>query len=573
MGVDYFRVRKKTNTYTDALVAQGLADLVVDISFQADVERRVEIIDEGEVFAIKMVPSFEQTELNRWEANPGYRYIKVKNDDAEAPLGAIDYEREREVEKVYKESQKTNTRKNKKEREILREQGLEGLPPEPIYDLPVLKTFNSMRMGSDAYNKLYRAISDNEGIKEILVHKLSQFGLAGAINQGGDDSHLQNTVSSLQLFNPIAGKGINRPKPDSTSPASISSKLVDWFEEWMKYRALHLGLISYNCGNDGKDTKVMVLAPGEISIDQVSFLRDDLLKKKIWGKTSTWLDIQVALVLVKTLIEHSEELNPGGKFVKLRGRRPNKVIKGFFSTYFKNLGTASAVINISFVGLPGWFPVANSEQAKDWLAILKEHENCLKSLDERYSSDVPLLMKYRDFLSSGEWMEFLDFLALYANHYMQLKAQNKWVEAFTTINLRRLFMRISETTKEIIENQGFRNIATAIRKATINAQIRKSITGKSPFEIRYGLAQNWKRKAKFKRELIIELSSFVQEYNNENARHAEQNKETRKNITTQDLEQVIELIENDKYGSELVCMLLLSFGYALEPKEAQENKI
>lgn len=134
-------------------------------------------------------------------------------------------------------------------------------------------------------------------------------------------------------------------------------------------------------------------------------------------------------------------------------------------------------------------------------------------------------------------------------------------------------MRISETTKEIIENQGFRNIATAIRKATINAQIRKSITGKSPFEIRYGLAQNWKRKAKFKRELIIELSSFVQEYNNENARHAEQNKETRKNITTQDLEQVIELIENDKYGSELVCMLLLSFGYALEPKEAQENKI
>jgi hypothetical protein len=120
--------------------------------------------------------------------------------------------------------------------------------------------------------------------------------------------------------------------------------------------------------------------------------------------------------------------------------------------------------------------------------------------------------------------------------------------------------------EEIIDNAGFINIATAIRKATINQQYQKSITGANPFEIRYSLAQDWKRRANYPEQFIVALSDFVQSYNAENARHAEQKVGSKRaDITIEDLKQVVALI--DKNGSELVGMLLLAFGYARDPKD------
>lgn len=567
MEVERLEVLKKTGSYADALIAQGLADLMVEITEQNDIDREIKLVDAGEKYLIKMNPGLKASEMEDWEPSAGYSYLKVKSDDETAPLTAIDYEQAKEVEKIYRAALKTI--ENPKLKGKVKEQGIE-LPPEPPRDLPVWKTFNSMRMGSDAYNKLYLLINVLDDFNELVVAKLASFGWPLKSASNVKEGELQKVVSPLQLFNPVSGKGVNRPKPDSTSPGSLTAKLVDWFEEWMKYRAMHHSMVSYNCGNDGKDTKAMVIAPGEIGASLVKKLRDELLGQRIWGSTSVWVEIQAAIELTRQLINHSQELHyeDGMSF---EGARPNNIIKGFYSAYFKNLGTASAVMNLSFIGLPGWLPINNYQDANDWLEILAEHEKCIKSLNENKSSDVPLLQKYRDYISTGDIKEFLDFLALYAVHLMQRKAQNKWAQPFTTTNLRRLFMN---ETKEIIETPGFQNIATAIRKATINAQIRKSMTGKSPFEIRYGLAQNWKRKAKFKGQFIAELADFVQEYNNETARHAELGKEMRKYVTTEDLTQVIELIENDKYGSELVCMLLLAFGYALEPKEDNkgENK-
>ena len=114
-------------------------------------------------------------------------------------------------------------------------------------------------------------------------------------------------------------------------------------------------------------------------------------------------------------------------------------------------------------------------------------------------------------------------------------------------------------------------MATAVRKATINQQYQKSITGTSLFEIRYGLAQDWKRRVRYPQQFICALSDFIQSFNSENARHAEQGKKTRANVTTEDLEQVISLIE--KHGSELVGMLLLAFGYARDPHEPETPSV
>lgn len=134
---------------------------------------------------------------------------------------------------------------------------------------------------------------------------------------------------------------------------------------------------------------------------------------------------------------------------------------------------------------------------------------------------------------------------------------------------------MSYSLKEIVENEGFLNIARAIRRATVNAQYRKA-SGSQVFEIHYGLAQEWKRKVKYREQFVMALSEFVQEYNAENARHAEQiaknperGKERRESISINDLNEVISLTE--KFGSELVGMLLLAYGYAKEENKGKED--
>ncbi|QNB46147.1 hypothetical protein BR63_07370 [Thermanaerosceptrum fracticalcis] len=562
MSKGEFQVLKKTGTYADALVAIGLADLLG--SFEHDgVTRKTRIVDEGEVYTIKISPELSIEEILKWKRDPGYIYIRIKKTDPVPPgFPWYDYEGEKEVEKNYQEFQKTTARKGKQIGKAMQEQGV--IPPsKPKDDLSIMKIFNSMRMGSNAYNQLFQAILETDDMSSILLNKLSRFGFQNIkeVNQNNDDK-LHNAVSTLQLFNPVAGKGVHRPKPDSSSPSSISPKLLDWFEEWMKFRAMHIGLLAYNTGNDGKDTKVMVIAPGDISTKNLKTLRDDLLSERIRG--SVWLDIQASLNITEKLIKHSEEFQQGTGSIKLAGRTPKDIIRGIYNTYFKNLGTASAVMNVSFLGMPDWFQVHNHQDAEDWLGILAEHKKCLRTLDESHSNDIALLLTYRDFLSTGDYRTFFDFLAAYGAHFIQCQVQKKHAQAFTTQNLRRIFM---SDFKEIIENHGFLNIATAIRKSTISPQIRKSMTGKAPFEIQYGLAQKWKRKVKFQNEFITELSEFVQSYNAENTKRMEQGKETRKNITTEDLNQVFTLIKH--YGSELVGMLLLAYGYAREPREEE----
>ena len=82
------------------------------------------------------------------------------------------------------------------------------------------------------------------------------------------------------------------------------------------------------------------------------------------------------------------------------------------------------------------------------------------------------------------------------------------------------------------------------------------------------MAQDWKRVVEQPDKLVAAISDFVQQYNAENARHAEESRERRSNVTTKDLDNVLDLIKNhDPY---LVGMLLLAYGYARDVKEKDQ---
>ena len=566
------RVPKTTQTYADVLYTLGLADLMAIVGLEDIEPRQVGIKDVGDSYVVAVNRPLNPDLVKNKPVIPGYPYLILKSGSTNAPVGGelVDYEHEKMIEQVYKKYLESSGKSKKgKKTDVNLEQ--EAEPPKPRSDLQVLKTFNSMRMGSDIYNKLHNAIRKESQMGYVIWRRLSMLSEEKSEEPVTEDfkepEELLSLATSLQLFNPIAGKGIHRPKPDGTGLGSFPKLWVDWFSEWMKIRAMHIGMSSYRVGDD---TKIMVMTPGDIPLHEIKALRRELLKERLYG--SIKLEIGASLFLAEMLVKHSEEYDKGTGTVQLRNRRPNQVLKGVYTAYFKNLGNASAVMNLSFLGLPGWLPVASKEDAEALIEILEEHRLCLSAPDESHSDEVFLLAQYRDFLSGGKLDDLLVFLADFGPFVMQRIDKKKWVKRFTIPNLRRLLMAYDAEDKEIklqeiFDNQGFLNLATAIRKATVSAQFRKA-QGTDAFNIHYSLAQEWKRKVKFKNELVVKISDFVQQYNEENARHAEQDKERRKNITTEDLNQVFQLI--DSKGHELVGMLLLAYGYAREPREEQE---
>ena len=125
-------------------------------------------------------------------------------------------------------------------------------------------------------------------------------------------------------------------------------------------------------------------------------------------------------------------------------------------------------------------------------------------------------------------------------------------------------MRNEKELTPIIKSEGFQNIARAIRQSTVTLQYMAR-SGNPPYDIRYGLGQELRRKANYPDEFIQELGDFLHSFNAENARVAEVSSERdrrfrRKSVRVDDITEIVQLI--DEHGAQTVCHLLLAFGYA-----------
>ncbi|OPY55379.1 MAG: hypothetical protein A4E49_00446 [Methanosaeta sp. PtaU1.Bin112] len=555
-----FNVQKETNTYADALLAVGTADLLNEIYGD---EARTSIKDKGDSFEIEVSSPEGLEHLDRYtRLDIGYPFVKQKEDE-KIPSGVeniFDYPKNKQIEDAYIKFEKTAGKKKNKIANNMVDAGLDK-PPAPDPSLKLHKILASMRKGWKSDKEFCEYfINNREKVTRLAADNLKR--MAGSCSERCSEDELDKIVSGSQILLPIGGKGVNRPKPDSTGKSGLPSDFIDWFSEWMKYRGMFKFLLPYR---NGDDFKFFVITPKEISYNALMAIHKELFDENLWGGIK--LDIRATLDLAKILIMHSKEYDKEkGSFMMLK-KRPNQIIEGLSQAYFKSLGTAAALMNYSFLGLPGWFAIDDNETAHNFMKIIDEHEKCISPLQDDISSDIPLLQEYRSFLSSGDYRYFLEFLALYGPYIIQRRERNKWVMQFTVQNLRRIFM-VKKDYSEIISNEGFLNLATAIRKATVSAQYRKA-QGNREWDIKYGLAQDWKRVVEQPEKLIIAISDFVQQYNAENARHAEEARERRSNVTTKDLNQVLDLIKN--YDSDLVGMLLLAYGYARDVKEKDET--
>jgi hypothetical protein len=558
MEVRSLRLPKKTGTYADSLAVAGLERL---LDLLGAGHSRIE--DRGGFYGLILESpvQLEDLDYESIRSSPGYPYVKLKNNSPE-PLGHIDYQAERERLLNYRELRNSLMKKGsltERDREQLRQ--AEPRPRWYLYqNVNVLKGFGP-------YNKLYEKMeaSSPEEFAQALREKLSMLATNG---EGGSNGRaFDPKVTAVQVFTPAVGKGLNAVKTSLSAASSLPNNFVDWFDEYLKY----LGLSTVaNARAVGDDIKLFVISPGNLNAGALGRLSDEFFRLRLpWS--SAQIDIQGALGLAKILVRQltRDELD------EYEETTPRTFVSGLQTAYFKSLGSARALANVGFIGLPGWFPVT-SENSEDWLEILEEHMEALRVLNEERSEEAELLFLYRDFLSADKGQALnvqalLEFLSSYAPFLIRARERKRYVRQFTTSNLRRLLVSLNRKFRKIVEDPGFRAVAGAIRRSTVTEQYHKS-KDQQVFEIEYGLFQDFKRKAHFPDQFVQALSVFVNSYNAQNARREEQLKgkggRRRAHLTVGDLDSVVELI--DTHGSEPVAMLLIAYGSARDPRAPDE---
>jgi len=122
-------------------------------------------------------------------------------------------------------------------------------------------------------------------------------------------------------------------------------------------------------------------------------------------------------------------------------------------------------------------------------------------------------------------------------------------------------------------------IAKAIRQATVLAQYHAARKqGNYVFDVRYGLGQELLRASAYPDNFIAALGAFLQSFNAENARIDEritkgalanlpQNR--RASVRTTHIDAIVALV--DKHGSDVVCKLLVAYGYARDPQTPRDE--
>jgi hypothetical protein len=510
---------------------------------------------------------------------PQLRWIlTAKNSPAPTIVNVLDYEAERQHNSDYYDRIKAYRKTGTNVRKLPEDQrrALEEMAPRDYW--PAAALINQMG-ALNAYNKAIERWTACRDVYADLVAIIWTMcsGQPGAIDTAqqlwGDLAKRHGLekgplLSATQAVNPEQGKGANRAKADKLD---IGGQESFWLLEYFKFAGLYRTALP-RVIQGKKDRKTYIVMPSREGISlHWHTMVFETFQKEFWANSAIQMDIQASLRYTATMLKQWEAARQSSG----RRRRVSDFVDGFAVASFKDLGSALAMMNVATIRLPDWVEwPTDLAQAQQLTLVVEEHQKLIAALDEKRGEEEQLLRDYRDFLSSRDPAldAFFAFTAGYAGHTIRRMSKRQPVRRFSIEQLEVIIMANEERRKNanllplsrIIENAGFRNIATAIRRSTVIPQYQK-VAGDTPYEVRYGLADELRRKARNRNEFISALSEFMQQYVQENKRvFAREKRAVRADITTKDIADLVQLI--DEYDTLTVANLLIAFGYARDPK-------
>lgn len=543
----------------------------------------VRVADLGHGVAVS-TPAALHPELVRLEhyQQPQIQWIlTAKNGPAPKGVAVLNYEDERAHNAAYFERLKVMRKAGIDLRKLPADEqaALEQQAPHDYW--PAAAMINQMS-ALNAYNKaVLRWVECKPVYPELVaiiwtmasgrpdaIEQAMEQWVALAKRHGLEKSPL---LAATQVVNPEQGKGANRAKADALTIGGLESF---WLLEYFKYVGLYQGALPRTV-QGRKDRKTYVLIPARHGIERNWHQRTfTAFQKEFWASSSIKMDILAALRYTAQLLKDWE----GAQRSAGRRRRASDYIAGFAVASYKDLGSAVAVMNVANIALPDWVAWPESaDHAQQLQQAVEDHLRIIGALEEAKSEEEQLLRAYRDFMTSHDptLRAFFAFTAGYASHVLRKLSKRQRVRRLTLHNLE-VIVTANEAARQkkltpIIENPGFRNIATAIRQATVLQQYYKTERNDNTYDVRYGLADELLRHARNDREFLRALSEFLADYSKENARVMERAKgkgyRKRIPISTEDIARLTELI--DTYDAQTIASMLIAFGYARDPRSEE----
>ncbi|MFZ4828861.1 MAG: hypothetical protein ACOYLB_16045 [Phototrophicaceae bacterium] len=549
--------------FADTLVALGLQRLLADLlNKQGDDDGAIRYVDKGGYIQLTLVaPIREETIANLGGDKyimGGVRFVLTAKNADEIPTDTIkyvdDYEAIKEQNNRFYDAIKAKLSLHERpvQYDVLRAINPGGLPGwnNVLNNWWQLREHQSVvvRLLLDLY-RVHPNPLDAVSAEWKQLNKQLNWGIT-------------ETTTALQLLNPTQGKGQNRIKSDGMGIGNMDNL---WLVEFIKMVGYYNDVMTKTV-KGGKDRKSFVIAPRDLSLrDHNAILT--AFKQTMSAETSIRFDVLASLRYAQALLKHYLEAEQD-LLSRLLGRNlQNKLVGGFHTAFYKDMGNTTATLNISDIALPGWIVPHSIEEVNQYQDILKELIDFTRQFDEGHSDAAALLQHLRDFVSGNDLAAFFRLTNALPAYVIGMRERGKYAQQLTTPTIERIITMTNPTYSDILANQGFQNIAAAIRNSTVVPQRRKA-NGERLYEIRYGLGQDLTRVAGRGKEaeFLAALSDFIHLYNAETTRIYEVRKvQYRSNITVNDINDIVALV--DQHGAPTIARLLVAYGYARVPKD------
>ncbi|MBW4670053.1 MAG: hypothetical protein KME60_22235 [Cyanomargarita calcarea GSE-NOS-MK-12-04C] len=584
-------ITKTYNNYADTFLMLGLAQLAEYALKATKQKSEIYLIDKGTAYSLEFKKPVNLTPITKLTYSSPFPPVKGQKTDTSkipAEIQFFDTEEETKTRRVYRDFIFQQRGKIENAEETPK-------PPDSRTQNGVILT--SMRHDRN-HNDLWlgsRELKDNYG---ALIAALFQGFDEDIVNQGklvtelvaelfhkATGCKLPDVASAVKVYLPTCVQGVNRVKADSNK---VDSQKADWLSLWLIATGFfHFGIAErVKIADRVFDWRVLALQPQNINLSKYRDVIKRLLVHNPPGGSHgiARFDAELVLRFCQELLNHNQALANSDteateeqeEDFEIWDKPVNHFVSNFAGTHFGSKGQVYGVKEIFSLGLPSWIHPRDRTELHDYQNILDEHLKVVRSLsiDEGNSE---LLAAYRDFITGNDLYQFFRFQVSYADYVTKKLAEvNSRVVLFSKQGIDLMSRNFNNKLRqndqdwkltEITEDPGFLNIAKAINSATVYAGTIRDKEGKTKetgWERIYGLAQRLTSQSGSKKDFIIEISSFLASYENENLRIDEdlrkQKKPRRIWTSKDDLDRLINLI--DKYGSSLVANLLIAYGYA-----------
>ncbi|MBN1310264.1 MAG: hypothetical protein JXB30_02515 [Anaerolineae bacterium] len=376
----------------------------------------------------------------------------------------------------------------------------------------------------------------------------------------------QADISALSIVSPSTAQGSctvtgSRP-PNSDTPDAFWLEMYLAFAGYMvigmPYRSSGDVLLYYPIPRDISFGRLVQLL---VEYRQKNYVNDLYDYSNLMPRAK--LDALSQIDFYRAMVEHYLTNPPE--------RRRIDAVSGIAGYYYKDISTQIPFDETVFA-LPLWLPdEVDADLLEAVKAMLEAHRAPIAALRGEYAEELVILNSYRRFVTLGDPDNWIVFAVQYGIYRFQKLEESPWLPWLHLNTLEGTLM--NQTRKDyrpILETEGVRNIAAAIRYCTVQLRYWKDVKKQTTaFKVRHGLGDDLRRHAHNADNFIEDLSGFVSDYQRESSSVQANTGETRPFITSDDLYQVIELVNT--YGSRVVASLLVAAGYASDYERQTEQ--